>query len=425
MRRKDAIKDYNYLEMEEKFENHNLTYCDLQIIEKKIDELMDEYYDSCEVPFNKIVRLFCDDVKIYYAMNYLFLNGYKICSYVDIGCDNENFIYIKKFCSDYPEVYDNEKQKKMINITSELRKKLILSIINNYPDIDVEILNDLTSTNFLNFINNTHDIEIVSNYNKYINYRNELSSHNIRAVFSVARDNYGAFNNEKEMREFYLYNTIIGTEKYFQKFFPVSKIVSGEECKIECLLGSFLCNYAKYKVLNNCGISSNLIFLGYKNEICIKINKLFDSGKSLEEISSELDISIPDILYLLNISKDVVSLDEINEENISNYRFYNVDGQCSIHKNAIYGGYDIEYSLDDVICREEMNNYVFSLLKLLDDKDRFVLMHHYGLDGGTNWTYDKIGRALGVSRQRVQQIDARARGFLKGYVLSRGKNNLK
>lgn len=418
MRRKDAIKDYSYFEMEEKFENNSFTYFDLQVIEKKMDELMNEYHDSYEIPFNKIVRCFCDDAKIYYAMNYLFLNGYIIYSNVDIGCDNENFVYVKRFYDDYPEAYDKKKQNEKIIVTSELRRKLILSIINYYPDINIDILNDFTSLNFINFIRNVDNLEIISNYNDYIKYRNELSCHNIRAVFSVARDNYNFFDDETQMRDFYLYNTIIGVEKFFQKFYPANKVVLGDECTNRCLLSGFLYSYAKYMLLRPYEMNNSIIFLGYKNDICIKINKLLDSGRSLDEIALELDVSVSEILYLLNISKDIVSLDEVDEEDISNYRLYDEYGQCSIYKNAIYGGYDEDFSLDDIICEEENTDFVFSLLNLLDDKDRFVLMYHYGLDGGVSWTYDKIGRALGVSRQRVQQIDVRARKFLKEYVLS-------
>lgn len=56
------------------------------------------------------------------------------------------------------------------------------------------------------------------------------------------------------------------------------------------------------------------------------------------------------------------------------------------------------------INREE----VAALLSRLDARERDVLLAHYGLDGRETATYEQVGRRLGLSKQRVRQIEQTA-----------------
>ena len=53
------------------------------------------------------------------------------------------------------------------------------------------------------------------------------------------------------------------------------------------------------------------------------------------------------------------------------------------------------------------------LLSVLNHRDREVIVLRYGLDAGEPHTLDEIGRHLGVSRERVRQMEARAMALLR------------
>lgn len=52
----------------------------------------------------------------------------------------------------------------------------------------------------------------------------------------------------------------------------------------------------------------------------------------------------------------------------------------------------------------------------LTDRETWVLYRYFGLDGGPEWTLDRIGEELGVNRERVRQIKAKALQKLRGKV---------
>jgi len=44
----------------------------------------------------------------------------------------------------------------------------------------------------------------------------------------------------------------------------------------------------------------------------------------------------------------------------------------------------------------------------LDERERYILVHHYGLDGRSERTMADIGKSIGLSRERVRQIEVGA-----------------
>ena len=55
------------------------------------------------------------------------------------------------------------------------------------------------------------------------------------------------------------------------------------------------------------------------------------------------------------------------------------------------------------------------VLSTLSHRERKVLELRYGLDGSDARTLEEVGRAFGVTRERVRQIESRALMKLKSY----------
>ena len=63
-----------------------------------------------------------------------------------------------------------------------------------------------------------------------------------------------------------------------------------------------------------------------------------------------------------------------------------------------------EEAMDILVRREEVKE----LLETLSDRERQVIRLRYGLEDGRSHTLEEIGELLGVTRERVRQIEARA-----------------
>jgi RNA polymerase nonessential primary-like sigma factor len=61
------------------------------------------------------------------------------------------------------------------------------------------------------------------------------------------------------------------------------------------------------------------------------------------------------------------------------------------------------------VAREE----VVHMLSRLDARERDVLLAHYGLDESEPATYEQVGRRLGISNERVRQIEQTALAKLR------------
>ena len=76
-------------------------------------------------------------------------------------------------------------------------------------------------------------------------------------------------------------------------------------------------------------------------------------------------------------------------------------------------------SPDTTLYRKEINSIVSSAMVNLSDRERIILADRFGLTGNEEMTLEEIGRKLGLSRERVRQLEREAKGKMREFLKSR------
>jgi RNA polymerase primary sigma factor len=63
--------------------------------------------------------------------------------------------------------------------------------------------------------------------------------------------------------------------------------------------------------------------------------------------------------------------------------------------------------------RSSFEQRIQDMVGLLDEKEREVMRMRFGLDGEEPKTLQEIGEAMGLSRERIRQIESRAKEKLR------------
>jgi len=74
----------------------------------------------------------------------------------------------------------------------------------------------------------------------------------------------------------------------------------------------------------------------------------------------------------------------------------------------IFEDYITEYSIDDIILTQEKLDLLSEEMFQLSQKDRFILAMRAGVATGREETLISIGKKLGITRERVRQLEQRA-----------------
>lgn len=124
---------------------------------------------------------------------------------------------------------------------------------------------------------------------------------------------------------------------------------------------------------------------------------------SQSEVAREVGISEDQVGDINHTADSYVSLDApIDSENSD--EFYALcENQQSPDPSLIFQGIEDRDRIEDAIQK-------------LPDREKDILKMHYGLDGGEGMTFIEIGHKLGLSRQRVQQLESRAIGRMQAYL---------
>src|SRR5215207_4461055 len=111
-----------------------------------------------------------------------------------------------------------------------------------------------------------------------------------------------------------------------------------------------------------------------------------------EELGAELDITAHRVTELLQYGRDLVSLDQtVGDDEDAQLGDFIEDSDAADAQDAVEFGF----------MREQLD----AVLDTLESRERQVLRMRYGLDDGQPRTLDEIGKAFGLSRERIRQIE--------------------
>ena len=114
-----------------------------------------------------------------------------------------------------------------------------------------------------------------------------------------------------------------------------------------------------------------------------------------EEIGAELQIDADRVREIIKISQEPVSLEmPIGEEEDSSLGDF-------IEDNKVLAP-------ADAASRKMLKEQMDDVLGTLSERERQVLAMRFGLDDGRTRTLEEVGKAFGVTRERIRQIEAKA-----------------
>jgi len=119
-----------------------------------------------------------------------------------------------------------------------------------------------------------------------------------------------------------------------------------------------------------------------------------------DEISSKLDSTISKIDEIMMIKLREVSLDDkVGREKSVPISDYLVD--------------DSSENPEENFLRNESEQLVRSAMVLLTEQEKTVIANRFGMAGGRSFTLKEIGETMGLSRERIRQIEAQAKKKLR------------
>ena len=141
-----------------------------------------------------------------------------------------------------------------------------------------------------------------------------------------------------------------------------------------------------------------------------KVREIRDAENSLrrslgrkpkrEEISERLSKSLSKVEQVLQFHMREVSLDDkVGKERTTPISDYLVD--------------EAHTSAEDDLIHREASSLVGEAMDHLSEQERTVIVMRFGLTGGGSLTLKQIGERMGISRERVRQIECQAKTRLR------------
>ncbi len=139
------------------------------------------------------------------------------------------------------------------------------------------------------------------------------------------------------------------------------------------------------------------------------LTQKLDHEPTAEEIATMLDRPVEDVAYMLKLNERVTSLD-VPVGNDADRPLVDSIADHQVSDPA------------ELLQEENMKACILSWMDELSDKQREVIARRFGLMGHESATLEEVGRAIGLTRERVRQIQVEALRRLRGIMERQGLN---
>lgn len=140
-----------------------------------------------------------------------------------------------------------------------------------------------------------------------------------------------------------------------------------------------------------------------------ELMKKQDHEPSYHEIAAALNRSTDDVKKMMELNEHMISLD------------MQVPGENAIGKPLVDALAD-KSAIDpaELLSNERLQECLQQCLIALNEKQREVLCRRFGLEGYERQTLEEVGKAVGLTRERVRQIQMNALKTLRDILQSNG-----
>ena len=139
----------------------------------------------------------------------------------------------------------------------------------------------------------------------------------------------------------------------------------------------------------------------YKERYLTKVEKAFfqlaqklERSPTADEIAKEMGGSAEEVEIVLGISEECLSFDLAFSE-------YG-DSLADLIPGEDYQGFSRKVLI------ERLRSNIEQMMCVLSPQEKEVIRFHFGLEGGEAMTLEEIGERLGVTRERVRQVEVKA-----------------
>jgi RNA polymerase primary sigma factor len=135
------------------------------------------------------------------------------------------------------------------------------------------------------------------------------------------------------------------------------------------------------------------------------IKKQHSANEEIEEIAALLNMDNDHVRDLINISRDIISLDNpVENDGYSNLKDFIVDNRNRTP----------EKDVEQIFMKADIDN----VLETLDKDEADIIRYHYGL-GRKAMTLKEIGVLYNLSKERIRQIEGKALSRLRNQIRAR------
>lgn len=142
-----------------------------------------------------------------------------------------------------------------------------------------------------------------------------------------------------------------------------------------------------------------------------ELMKTYDREPTHHEIADAMGKPVEDVKQMMEFNEHVMSLDTLvsNESN---------SGQGRPLMDALADKHRTDPA--DILADERLSEHLTECLQFLNEKQRDVLCRRFGLCGHDRETLEEVGEAIGLTRERVRQIQMSGLKALREIMLKRG-----